>query len=115
MFNIVNTLVFIWFTGPIATLVEYLVPDKPLEEKRIIAPKYLDEELIETPSLALERTRLAGNALEHQAERLVAPEPGRLEAYSLEIVLIEKLKRVYYFAKRMANDVMPDELMDKVA
>jgi len=67
VFNIVNTLVFIWFTGPIARLVEYLVPDKPLEEKRIIAPKYLDEELIETPSLALERTRLE---IGHMGERV---------------------------------------------
>lgn len=33
---------------------------------------------------------------------------GRLEAYSLEIDLIEKLKRIYYFAKRMAKDVIPD-------
>lgn len=262
IFNIVNTLVFIWFTGPIARLVEYLVPDKPLDKKVIIAPKFLDEELLETPSLALERTRLeishmgervqemldkmmsailtgsrgslielaklddevdilhghivtylskisaksltesqtrqfvrlmdAVNDLEnigdiietdlvslgekrieqgvtvsqktqemligfhsevakavrlaitsvrendqkaaqdviamkgdisrlteqvqaHQAERLTAPEPGRLEAYTLEIDLLEKLKRIYYFAKRMAKDVVPDEMLDKVA
>lgn len=262
VFNVVNTVIFIWFTGPIARLVEYLVPDKPLDEKVIIAPKYLDEELIETPSLALERTRLeighmghrvqemmdkmmsavlsgnrdslielaklddevdilhghivtylgkisgkaltedqtkqfvrlmdAVNDLEnigdiietdlvalgekrieqgvtvsdktkamltkfheqvaeivkqatsavmendqkaaqeviamkntvtrlaeeaqaHQAERLVAPEPGRLEAYTLEIDLIEKLKRIYYFAKRMAKDVIPDEMQDQAA
>ena len=262
VFNVVNTFVFIWFTGPIARLVEYLVPDKPLDEKVIVAPKYLDEELIETPSLALERTRLeighmgervqamldrmmsavltgdrdtliglaklddevdilhghivtylgkisgkpltesqskqlvrlmdAVNDLEnigdiietdlvalgekrieqgvtvsdqtqalltefhdqvarivqqatsavmendqkaaqeviakkntisrlaeraqaHQAERLVAPEPGRLEAYTLEIDLIEKLKRIYYFAKRMAKDVVPEEMADKAA
>ena len=262
VFNVVNTFVFIWFTGPIARFVEYLVPDKPLDEKVIVAPKYLDEELIETPSLALERTRLeighmgervqamldrmmsavltgdrdtliglaklddevdilhghivtylgkisgkpltesqskqlvrlmdAVNDLEnigdiietdlvalgekrieqgvtvsdqtqalltefhdqvarivqqatsavmendqkaaqeviakkntisrlaeraqaHQAERLVAPEPGRLEAYTLEIDLIEKLKRIYYFAKRMAKDVVPEEMADKAA
>ena len=262
VFNVVNTVVFIWFTGPIARLVERLVPDKPLDEKVIIAPKYLDEELIETPSLALERTRLeighmgervqemlnrmmsavltgnrdslielaklddevdilhghivtylgkisgkpltesqtkqlvrlmdavndlenigdiietdlvalgekrieqgvtvsdetqalltefheqvakiveqatsavmqndqkaaqeviamkntvsrlAENAQAHQAERLVAPEPGRLEAYTLEIDLIEKLKRIYYFAKRMAKDVIPEEMIDRAA
>jgi phosphate:Na+ symporter len=40
---------------------------------------------------------------------------GRLEAYSLEIDLIEKLKRIYYFAKRMAKDVIPDELLNKAA
>lgn len=262
IFNIANTLIFIWFTGPIARLVEYLVPDKPLDKKLIIAPKYLDEELIETPSLALERTRLeighmgervqemmdrmmsailtgdrdsllalaklddevdilhghiitylsrisakaltedqtkqfvrlmdAVNDLEnigdiietdlvalgekrieqgvtvseqtqlllkafhhevagtvrqaisavkdndekaaqeviamkgeisrltekaqlHQTERLIAKEPGRVEAYALEIDLIEKLKRIYYFAKRMAKDVVPEEMLGRAA
>jgi phosphate:Na+ symporter len=58
-FNISNTLIFIWFTGPIARLVERLVPDRTLEEEGlIIRPKYLDEELLSTPSLALDRVRL---------------------------------------------------------
>lgn len=58
--------------------------------------------------------RLTAKAQAHQAERLVAPEPGRLAAYTLEIDLIEKLKRIYYFAKRMAKDVIPEEMLDKV-
>lgn len=58
IFNVANTLVFIWFTTPFVRLVEWLVPDKPLEEDRVIKPKYLDAELLETPSLALERVRL---------------------------------------------------------
>ena len=59
MFNVSNTLLFIWFTGPIARLVERLVPDRTLEEEGlIIRPKYLDEELLSTPSLALDRVRL---------------------------------------------------------
>ncbi|MBK1724991.1 Na/Pi cotransporter family protein [Thiocystis violacea] len=59
LFNIANTLLFIGFTGQFARLVEWLVPDKPLgEEAFIVQPKYLDEELLTTPSLALDRVRL---------------------------------------------------------
>jgi len=58
IFNVANTLLFIGFTGQFARLVEKLVPDKPMEEIVIARPKYLDEELLETPSLALERVRL---------------------------------------------------------
>jgi len=59
VFNVSNTLIFIWFTGPIARLVERLVPDRTLEEEGLIVrPKYLDEELLSTPSLALDRVRL---------------------------------------------------------
>jgi phosphate:Na+ symporter len=59
VFNVANTLIFIWFTAHIARLVEWLVPDRPLEEEGIIVrAKYLDEELLSTPSLALDRVRL---------------------------------------------------------
>jgi len=59
IFNITNTLIFIWFTGQIARLVERLVPDRPLEEEgAVVEAKYLDEELLATPSLALDRVRL---------------------------------------------------------
>ena len=256
VFNIANTFIFIGFTSQFARLVEWLVPDKPVEEIIITQPKYLDEELLETPSLALDRVRMeighigkqidemmerilpavvSGNqqslkdvariddkvdilhghvitylgdiskgtlteeqtktlvglmaavndlenigdiietdlvhlgnerleqditisqatrdvltklhkvtseatsmaisairdndletaqqvigiksdislmmdsAATHQALRLVADEPGRLEAYTLEIDVIEKLKRIYYFAKRMAKTLAPEE------
>ncbi len=57
-FNVANTFIFIGFAGQFARLVEWLIPDKPLTEQLIIQPKYLDEELLETPSLALGRVRL---------------------------------------------------------
>ncbi len=57
--NVINALVFLNFTGLFARAVTWMFPDKPAEEKKvIIEPKYLSEELIETPSLALERVRM---------------------------------------------------------
>ncbi len=59
IFNIANTLLFIGFTTQIARLVEWLIPDSTLEEEELaVSAKYLDEELISTPSLALDRVRL---------------------------------------------------------
>ncbi len=52
-------------------------------------------------------------ATRHQALRLAADEPNRLAAYTVEIDVIEKLKRIYYFAKRMAKAVVPEELKEK--
>jgi phosphate:Na+ symporter len=262
IFNIANTVIFIGFTTQFARLVEKLVPDKPIEEKSITRPKYLDEELLETPSLALDRARLeighmgdrvkemlqdimtaivngdramlkkiakiddevdilhghivtylgrisqkalteqqtevlmklmgASNDLEnigdiietdlvylgnegidtqvaiskdtremlnklhaivsttaelaidavmendqqaaqevigmkadigrlmdsaamHESRRLVAEEPNRLAAYTLEIDIIEKLKRIYYFSKRIAKAVAPEEVSENAA
>ena len=58
IFNIANTLIFIGFAGHLARLVERLVPDKPIEEVVTVKARYLSEELIDTPSLALQQVRL---------------------------------------------------------
>ena len=259
VFNVANTFIFIGLAGQFARLVEWMVPDRPMAEVMIARPRYLDEELLETPSLALDRVRLetghmgervnemlakimpaivsgnrgtlkeitkiddevdmlykhiidylgqisrkqlseqqthelvdlmeAVNDLEnigdviekemvylgnqsidknisisdmtqdvlnklhaivsitaelgmeavmnddqraaqevismkddiarlidsatmHQSRRLVADEPNRLEAYTIEMDLIEKLKRIYYFSKRMAKTVVPEEVLE---
>jgi phosphate:Na+ symporter len=57
VFNVANTLVFIWFTPVFARLAEFFVPDKPVKEKVIVEPKYLNRELLEVPSVALENVR----------------------------------------------------------
>ncbi len=57
LFNVGNTLIFIWFTGVFAWWVTKLVPIKPPTGPGTIKPKYLDESLIETPSLALDAAR----------------------------------------------------------
>jgi phosphate:Na+ symporter len=54
-------------------------------------------------------------AAAHQAKRLVADAPNRVAAYSVEVDVIERLKRIYYFAKRVAKTVVPEELLQKSA
>ncbi len=259
IFNIANTFIFIWFTTQIASLAERLIPDKPEPETFVVTAKYLDDDLLQTPSLALDRVRLevlhmgdyvqqmlneimpailtgkrkalkdiaqlddvvdilyeqtidylgkiskqsltegqmeeflqlmeavgelenigdtietnmvelglarinsdisiskpttsilkgfhqvvlravsaavqavaqnngsaarnvilmkhevdsmADSAAIHQAERLVAEEPNRIPAYTIEMDIIEKQKRIYYYAKRMAKTVVPGENLE---
>lgn len=57
-FNVANALIFIGFVPQFAALVERLVPDRPEAEERVIRIKYLDRELLRTPSLAIDRARL---------------------------------------------------------
>ena len=58
LFNVLNTMIFIGFTGTLARLAERLVPDRVEPEKVIIRPKFIDDDLLETPSLALQAVRL---------------------------------------------------------
>ncbi len=263
VFNVANTFIFIWFTGQFARIVEWILPDRPIEEEgMIVRAKYLDDELLSTPSLALDRVRLeilhmgetvqdmmrrilpailhgnretlrevahlddqvdmlysqtvnylgrisqgslteeqtrefldlmeaahdlenigdiietnlvvlgndrideglsiskptqevlssfhqvvsksidsallavsqnneraaqsvtsmkgeieriVNSAASHEARRLVAEEPNRIPAYTIEMDIIEKFKRIYYFAKRMAKTVIPEEVGSKAA
>lgn len=48
---------------------------------------------------------LAEKAMRRGARRLLGSEPRKLQAYTREMEVIEKLKRVYYFAKRAAKVV----------
>jgi phosphate:Na+ symporter len=58
VFNVANTLIFLPFAPQFARLVEWLVPEKEVEERRIVRAKYLDDSLLSTPDLAIDRARL---------------------------------------------------------
>ena len=57
IFNVANTFIFIWFTTLIARLIEWMIPDRPLDAEGIISAKYLDEDVLSTPSIALDLVR----------------------------------------------------------
>lgn len=56
IFNVINTVVFLAFVPQLERLVTRLVPDRPEAER--IRLKYLDDSLLKTPTIALERARL---------------------------------------------------------
>lgn len=71
IFNLVNTLMLIWFVAPLAKLVQWLIPVTPSTGLEPVEPKYLDDILLETPELALDRVRLELGWLGTQALRMV--------------------------------------------
>ena len=58
IFNVANTALFLGFAAWFARLSEWMVPDRPIEEEEVVRAKYLDQELLSTPPLALDRVRL---------------------------------------------------------
>ncbi len=57
-FNVVNTLLFLPLAGLFVRIVERVIPELPPSELDVVRPRYLDMELIRTPSLAADRARL---------------------------------------------------------
>jgi phosphate:Na+ symporter len=58
IFSVVNTLILIWFAGPLARLAQRIVPSRPKEIKSTDEPVYLEESALTVPALGLERVRL---------------------------------------------------------
>ncbi len=57
VFNVGIAFAFLPMAAIFARFCEWIVPDKPVVEPAVIQPKYLDEELLSTPPLALDRAR----------------------------------------------------------
>lgn len=58
--------------------------------------------------------QLANEAERHLSRRLVVDEPQRMVAFRLESEIIEYLKRMYYFAKRIAKVVESSPMEEKM-
>ena len=64
-------------------------------------------------SMKDEITRLVESAALHEATLLGARDDAKqLAVYAIEVDIIEKLKRIYYFAKRMAKTVRPGAVVE---
>lgn len=92
IFNVANTILFIGFSTQFARIVERFVPDRPIEDEAVVRAKYLDQELISTPSLALDRVRLE---ILHMGDKvkamLVAILPAVLSGSNEELEEIVKM------------------------
>jgi len=80
IFNVSLTLIFIWFTEPLARLVIRMFPNKAVQEdgeEGIAKPHYLNAILLQTPSVALEIVRLElgrlGAAANHMVREALGP------------------------------------------
>ncbi len=92
VFNVANTLLFISFATLFARLAEKLVPDRPIEEKIIVKPRYLEEDVIEVPAMALEQVRFEiGHMGEIIIEMLTTIGEGLRERDRRKFDVVQKL------------------------
>ncbi|CAG2142113.1 hypothetical protein LMG31506_02612 [Cupriavidus yeoncheonensis] len=71
VFSVASTLVLIWFSGPIGTLAQRIVPSRPSPWRERGEPRYLDETLLDMPALGIGRVQLELLALGEQTLELV--------------------------------------------
>jgi len=84
LLNVLNAAVFIWFAGPLAGLVQRLHPGRPEPVSVVEQPKYLDDALLDTPDLALDRVRMETGHLAEVVLRLLGRGPPMVFDGTLE-------------------------------
>jgi len=119
LFNVGNTMFFIWFTGAFAWFVTKLVPETRPTGPGVIEPRFLDPALIATPVLALdaarmEIVRMAGHVVpmvKQAAPAVLSGSPAdldRLQDLDKEVdVLHEAIVR--YLGKVSQESLTPQE------
>jgi phosphate:Na+ symporter len=87
VFNVVNTLLFLGLTGPIARLVTRMAPDDEEGAQRVVGPVHLEESLLTAPALALQAARreivrmgaLAARSARESVPAILGEDARRLE------------------------------------
>jgi phosphate:Na+ symporter len=88
LFNVVNTLLFLPFTGWFARLAERLVKDKPGTVEAIIEPPFLDDAVLAIPSLALQQVRREAGRLGELVQRMLAEYAGALRDRDVQHIAV---------------------------
>lgn len=78
-----NVLIFLPFAALFATAASRIIPDRAVVQKEIIRPRYLDDELIQVPSMALERARMELGHMSEIVNSMLARVQSAFEARDL--------------------------------
>ncbi len=92
-FNLVNTLVMVWFVKPIASLVSRIIPERTEKTPGMEEPKYLNRDSLKYPQTAIV-------SLERESVRLFEHTIVEIVAHALH------LRRTDIFSERKARKVV---------
>jgi len=71
VFNVANALLFLPFTTQLAGLMDRALPDREETAEEALLAKYLDTELLRTPALALDRSRMELQRMARRTQEIV--------------------------------------------
>ena len=124
LFNSINTLILIWFTGLIEKAVTWIIKAPANKEEDVFRLKYIEAGPIATPELAIEQTfneiihfaQISRNGLGYVRSAINEKDPDKFEELRGKLVKYEEISdRIEYEIATFLNAVSAEEISEKTS
>ena len=124
LFNLINTLLLVWFTGLIAKIVSKIVKEPENKEEKPFRLKYISAGPLATPELATEQAikeivhfaRISRNGLGYARAAINETEPDKFEELRSKLVKYEEISdRIEYEIASFLNAVSEGEISENTS
>lgn len=124
LFNTINTLILVWFTRQIATIVSKLIKEPENKEEKAFRLKYIDAGPLATPELATEQAfneiihfaQISKNGLGYARAAINETDIDKFEELRGKLVKYEEISdRIEYEIATFLNAVSAEEVSEKTS
>ena len=124
LFNTINTLILVWFTGLIAKLVSKIIKEPEKKEEKAFRLKYIEAGPLATPELATEQAfneiihfaKISRNGLGYARAAINETNADKLEELRGKLVKYEEISdRIEYEIATFLNAVSAEEISERTS
>lgn len=124
LFNTINTLILVWFTSQIATIVTKLIKEPENKEEKAFRLKYIEAGPLATPELATEQAfneiihfaQISKNGLGYARAAINETDADKFEELRGKLVKYEEISdRIEYEIATFLNAVSSEEVSEKTS
>ena len=124
LFNTINTLLLIWFTGWISKAVSYIIRTPENQEKEVFRLKYISAGSLATPELSVEQAfeeiihfaQVSKNGALYAKNAINEADTDRFEEYREKLVKYEEISdRIEYEIASFLNGVSSEEISESTS
>ncbi len=124
LFNTINTLILVWFTGLIEKAVTFIIKAPANKEEEAFRLKYIEAGPVATPELAVEQTfneivhfaQICRNGLSYVRSAINETDPDKFEEWRGKLVKYEEITdRIEYEIATFLNALSSEEISEKTS
>lgn len=124
LFNTINTLILVWFTGLIEKAVTFIIKAPANKEEEAFRLKYIEAGLVAAPELAVEQTfneivhfaQICRNGLSYVRSAINETDPDKFEEWRGKLVKYEEITdRIEYEIATFLNALSSEEISEKTS